>query len=55
MENEIVNIFSNLGFPVAVCVILFYIVFKQNKDIRIAIDNNTKALIELSLIIKSKK
>lgn len=56
MDNEtlniISNIFANVGFPVAVCVALFWLLSKQNNEIKIAIENNTKVLIELTTIIK---
>ena len=56
MENETLNIitetFSNVAFPVAVCVALFWILAKQNNEIKTAIENNTKVLIELTTIIK---
>lgn len=56
MENETLNIitetFSNVAFPVAVCVALFWILAKQNHEIKTAIENNTKVLIELTTIIK---
>lgn len=53
--EEITNIFANLAFPIAVCAVLFYVVFKQNNETRRAIEENTKALIELTLILKMQK
>lgn len=56
MDNETLNIivetFSNVAFPVAVCIALFWILARQNNEIKTAIENNTKVLIELSTIIK---
>lgn len=51
---EFYEIFANLGFPIAVCCVLFYVVFKQNNETRKAIENNTKALLELTLLLKTK-
>lgn len=57
MNNEtldiISNVFSGLAFPTAVCVLLFWIVFKSNRELQKSIDENTKVLIELSTIIKA--
>lgn len=50
--NIISNIFANVGFPVATCVALFWILSKQLTQIKIAIENNTKVLTELTTIIK---
>lgn len=57
METETLNIltevFGGLAFPTAVCVALFWVVFKQNKDIQKSIDENTKVITELNAIIKT--
>ena len=51
--NILTNVFSGLAFPTAVCVALFWVVFKQNKEIQKSIDENTKVLTELNAIIKT--
>lgn len=51
--NDFINIFDNAAFPIAVCAALFYVVFKQNNDTHKAIENNTKAIIELTALLKA--
>ena len=58
MEETIVNLISNVGFPIVVSIALFYQVNKTNemyldviRDFRIVLDNNTKSLNELSKAI----
>lgn len=58
--NEIVNIISNVGFPIAVCLVMFYYMNKQNEKHKQEIDklsetlqNNTKVLTELCTLIKT--
>lgn len=51
--NILNNIFGGLAFPTAVCVALFWVVFKQNKELQKSIDENTKVLTELNTIIKT--
>lgn len=59
--DTIVTIISNVGFPVACCVALFWYMQKQDErhqqetdKLRETISNNTKVLTELCTIIKSK-
>lgn len=56
METETLNIFTNLFsnvcFPVAACIALFWFLVKQNKELKNAVDNNTKVLTELKTIIQ---
>lgn len=58
--NEIVNIISNVGFPIAVCVVMFYYMNKQSEKHKQEIDKlsetlqgNTKVLTELCTLIKT--
>lgn len=58
--NEIVNIISNVGFPIALCLVMFYYMNKQNEKHKQEIDklsetlqNNTKVLTELCTLIKT--
>lgn len=58
MEETIVNLISNVGFPIVVSIALFYQVNKTNemyldviRDFRTVLDNNTKSLNELSKAI----
>lgn len=58
MENEtlniISNIFSNVAFPIACCIALFWLYSKQNIEFRRTIERNTEMIKELIIMIKSK-
>ena len=58
--NGIISIISNVGFPVAVCVALFYYMEKQNErhqnetdKLNETVQSNTKVLTELCTLIKT--
>lgn len=58
--NDIVSIISNVGFPVAVCIALFFYMEKQNErhqaesdKLNDTLQNNTKVLTELCTLIKT--
>lgn len=58
--NGIVSLISNVGFPVAVCVALFYYMEKQNErhqsetdKLNGTVQSNTKVLTELCTLIKT--
>lgn len=58
--NEIVSIVSNVGFPVAVCIALFFYMEKQNERhqketdrLNETVQSNTKVLTELCTLIKT--
>lgn len=58
--NDIVSIISNVGFPVAVCIALFFYMEKQNErhqtetdKLNDTLQNNTKVLAELCTLIKT--
>lgn len=58
--NDIVSIISNVGFPVAMCVVLLVYMNKQNEKHKEEIDKlsdalqgNTKVLTELCTLIKT--
>lgn len=58
--NEIINIISNVGFPIAVCLVMFYYMNKQSEKHKQEIDKlsetlqgNTKVLTELCTLIKT--
>lgn len=51
---DIVNLFSNLIFPIACCVYLFYVVHEQNEnhkeeisELKDAVNNNTLTMQKL--------
>lgn len=58
--NEVASLISNVGFPIAVCVALFYFMMKQedkHKDetdqLSATVEANTKVLTELCTLIKT--
>ena len=58
--NEIISLISNVGFPVAVCVALFFYMEKQNErhqnetdKLNGTVQSNTKVLTELCTLIKT--
>lgn len=60
MEDTIINLISNVGFPIVVSIALFNQMNKTNemylnviRDFRNVLDNNTKSLNELSKAIAS--
>lgn len=59
--NGIVDLISNVGFPIAVCAILFYVLREQGmhytktiNDLSDTIHGNTKVLAELYTLIKER-
>ena len=62
MEDTIINVISNVGFPIAVSVALFYQVSKTNdtylkliRDFQDVINNNTKSLELLNATVQRLK
>ena len=59
MELDTIKLFSetfgNIYFPIACCLVLLYIVTKQNAALKKAIDENTKVLAELKTLIQLTK
>ena len=58
--DAIVSLISNVGFPVAVCVALFFYMEKQNEHnqnetdkLNETVQSNTKVLTELCTLIKT--
>ena len=58
--NGLISLISNVGFPVAVCVALFYYMEKQNEHhenetdkLTETVQSNTKVLTELCTLIKT--
>lgn len=58
--NEIIQLVSNIGFPIAMCIILFSYMTRQNDKHKEEIDKlsetlqgNTKVLTELCTLIKT--
>lgn len=58
--DEVISLISNVGFPIAVCVGLFYFMMKQEDKHRdetdklnATVEANTKVLTELCTLIKT--
>lgn len=58
--NAIVSLISNVGFPMAVCIALFFYMEKQNERhqnetdrLNETVQSNTKVLTELCTLIKT--
>lgn len=58
--NGLISLISNVGFPVAVCVALFFYMEKQNERhqnetdrLNETVQSNTKVLTELCTLIKN--
>lgn len=58
--NAIVSLVSNVGFPVAVCIALFFYMERQNErhqqetdKLNETVQSNTKVLTELCTLIKT--
>ena len=58
--NGIISLISNVGFPAAVCVALFFYMEKQNErhqnetdKLNETVQSNTKVLTELCTLIKT--
>lgn len=58
--NGIISLISNVGFPVAVCIALFFYMEKQNErhenetdKLNETVQSNTKVLTELCTLIKT--
>lgn len=58
--NAIISLVSNVGFPVAVCIALFFYMEKQNErhqqetdKLNETVQSNTKVLTELCTLIKT--
>lgn len=59
MDVETIKLFSetfgNIYFPIACCLVLFYIVTKQNAQLKKSLDENTKVISELKTLIQLSK
>lgn len=57
--NVITNLISNVGFPIAMCLVMFFFLRKQQdahkeemEHLKQSLDNNTEAIRELKYRIK---
>lgn len=58
--SDVTNIISNVGFPVAMCLLLFYYMERQNErhkqetdKLNETLQGNTNVLTELTTLIKT--
>lgn len=58
--SDVTNILSNVGFPVAMCLLLFYYMERQNErhkqetdKLNETLQGNTNVLTELTTLIKT--
>lgn len=59
--DGVVQIITNVGFPIAMCLLLFYYMNKQNEkfneilgEVKEAINQNTVAIARLEVLIDDK-
>ena len=52
--TEFADVFTNLAYPVAVTLVLFYYIFTEQKNFRKAIENNTLVMTKLLSYFKGK-
>ena len=50
--NDLAQVISTVGFPIAACIALGWYVSRQLEKFRETVDNNTRALIELLAYFK---
>lgn len=46
--QAVISVIGSLGFPIAACLGLFWMINKAIKELTSAIDNNTRAIIVLT-------
>ena len=51
--NTIVTLVGSLGFPIAACIGMFWMINSTMKDFKETIAENTKVMTELVAIVKS--
>lgn len=53
--SEFESIFTNIGYPIAVTVVLFYYIFTEQRNFRKSIDNNTKVMTKLLSFFEARE
>lgn len=53
--NDIITLISNLGFPIVMCILLFWRMNKQDELHKEEISNLTEVINELKLVITELK
>lgn len=51
--NTIVTLIGSLGFPIVACIGLFWMINTTMKDFKETVAENTKAMAELTIIVKA--
>ena len=54
VSTEIVNLITEVGFPVSAFVMMFWFITRTQKDNTDTINKNTEALVELKTVIREK-
>jgi hypothetical protein len=45
--NEVASLITNVGFPIAMCLILCYYISNEIKELRTTVENNTLVITKL--------
>ena len=53
--NTVVTLIGSLGFPIVMCLLLFYYMSKTLKEMQTSINNNTNAITQLTAELKLSK
>lgn len=53
--TEFTEVFTNLGYPIAVTLVLFYYIFTEQRNFRKSIDNNTNVMTKLLSFFEAKE
>lgn len=53
--NDLITLISNLGFPIVMCILLFWRMNKQDEQHKLEIDNLTSVINDLKIVITELK
>lgn len=53
--NDVITLISNLGFPIVMCILLFWRMNKQDEQHKLEIDNLTSVINDLKIVITELK
>lgn len=53
--NDLLNAVSSVGFPIVMCVMLYYFNKVEIEKLRETIENNSKIIAELKEVIKDRR
>lgn len=54
MTQEILSAISTVGFPIVMCLLMYQNNSKTLEKLQSSIDNNTKAIEELAILVKKE-